>query len=312
MGPTACGKTALSLSLAKHLNAEIISVDSALVYKGLDIGTAKPSLQEQATVPHHLIDVREAWQTYSAAEFCDDANRLINDIHARGKRALLVGGTMLYFKALEQGIADLPAADEAVRAELVLKAERLGWQALHDQLRAVDPQSAQRIHPNDPQRLQRALEVYQLTGQPLSELQNRTRSALQSAPIKFALVPTDRAWLHERIERRFREMVNHGFIDEVQALRQQPLMSPELPAMRSVGYRQAWQYLDELNDNPSTSPDDWVLKAVAATRQLAKRQLTWLRSMQGVTRLDCNTLSQTQQLAALSETLRRHESSLHD
>ncbi|MFK7996775.1 MAG: tRNA (adenosine(37)-N6)-dimethylallyltransferase MiaA [Granulosicoccus sp.] len=310
MGATACGKTAVSLSLAERLNAEIISVDSALVYKGMDIGTAKPSLAERAGIAHHLIDIVDPWQSYSAAEFCTDANALIHDIHARGKRALLVGGTMLYFKALEQGLAELPEASAELREELSREAEQLGWQAMHDQLTKVDPVAASRIHPNDPQRLQRALEVYRLTGVPLSELQSNTRSMLSATPVKIALVPNDRSWLHQRIEQRFLAMLDDNFMEEMQQLYQDTRLNANLPAMRSVGYRQAWEYLDRLyqqalEENPpaSNDNDDWVDKAIAATRQLAKRQLTWLRSMSDVTRIECDTLSVEQQLASVAQAI---------
>ena len=311
MGPTACGKTSLSLSLAQALDAEIISVDSALVYEGMDVGTAKPSAEEQALIPHHLIDVRKIWQSYSAAEFCADANRLISQIHARGKRALLAGGTMLYFKALEEGLAELPEADEAVRAELKAQAERDGWISLHNELQTVDPVSAQRIHPNDPQRLQRALEVYRLTGKPLSELHSQKQSGLRVAPLKIAMIPTERAWLHQRIEQRFVSMIDSGFVDEVRHLRKDSRIHAELPAMRSVGYRQLWRYLDQQADSDKlnvSNSDEWVMQAIAATRQLAKRQLTWLRSMHNVTTLACDTLPAEQQQIAITTSLERHES----
>lgn len=311
MGPTACGKTSLSLSLAQALDAEIISVDSALVYERMDVGTAKPSAEEQALIPHHLIDVRKIWQSYSAAEFCADANRLISQIHARGKRALLAGGTMLYFKALEEGLAELPEADEAVRAELKAQAERDGWISLHNELQTVDPVSAQRIHPNDPQRLQRALEVYRLTGKPLSELHSQKQSGLHVAPLKIAMIPTERAWLHQRIEQRFVSMIDSGFVDEVRHLRKDSRIHAELPAMRSVGYRQLWRYLDQQADSDKlnvSNSDEWVMQAIAATRQLAKRQLTWLRSMHNVTTLACDTLPAEQQQIAITTSLERHES----
>lgn len=298
MGATACGKTDLSLSLATLLDAEIINVDSALVYRGMDIGTAKPSADERAQVVHHLIDICDPWQTYSAAQFCKDANDLINEIHTRGKRALLTGGTMLYFKALEEGLAELPEASPAVRAELAREAADSGWPALHEKLASVDPRAAQRIHPNDPQRLQRALEVHQLTGKPLSDLQDSTRSLLEIAPVKFALIPSQRAWLHQRIEQRFQLMLEEGFIDEVIKLRKDCRINAALPAMRSVGYRQAWEYLENQNRPLHASEDDtvWVQKALAATRQLAKRQLTWMRSMNNIVPIECDELSPQQQI----------------
>ncbi len=295
MGATACGKTELSLSIARKLDAEIISVDSALVYRGLDIGTAKPSLEERQVVPHHLIDICEPWEIYSAARFCDDALQAIDDIRQRGKRVLLVGGTMLYFKALEEGLAKLPDADSAVRQSLMEEAERVGWAAMHEQLQAVDPQAAARIHPNDPQRLQRALEVYRITGVPMSRLQAETVSLLDRPPLKFALVPDNRDWLHRRIALRFSQMLDNGFLDEMRRLRQDSAIHAELPAMRSVGYRQAWEHMDEQDVNEpmagSQNDDAWVERAIAATRQLAKRQLTWLRGMNNVNLIACDSLS---------------------
>ena len=295
MGATACGKTELSLSIARKLDAEIISVDSALVYRGLDIGTAKPSLEERQVVPHHLIDICEPWEIYSAARFCDDALQAIDDIRQRGKRVLLVGGTMLYFKALEEGLAKLPDADSAVRQSLMEEAERVGWAAMHEQLQAVDPQAAARIHPNDPQRLQRALEVYRITGVPMSRLQAETVSLLDRPPLKFALVPDNRDWLHRRIALRFSQMLDNGFLDEMRRLRQDSAIHAELPAMRSVGYRQAWEHMDEQDVNEpmagSQNDDAWVERAIAATRQLAKRQLTWLRGMNNVSLIACDSLS---------------------
>ena len=291
LGPTATGKTALSIKLAKALSAEIISVDSALVYRGLNIGTAKPDIQERDGVVHHLIDIRNPWESYSAAEFAADASRLITEIQSRGSTPLLVGGTMLYFNALEHGIAELPAADAAIREEIATEADRLGWAALHQELSSIDPVSAKRIHPNDPQRLQRALEVYRITGKPLSELHAQTRSSLLESPIKIALLPESRAWLHERIERRLVMMQQAGFLEEVRMLSRDNRIHAGLPSMRSVGYRQALAYLEG-----DTSDDDWMPKAVAATRQLAKRQFTWIRSMESLTRLACDSLNLTQQL----------------
>ena len=291
LGPTATGKTGLSIKLAKALSAEIISVDSALVYRGLNIGTAKPDIQERDGIVHHLIDIRNPWESYSAAEFAADASRLITEIQSRGSTPLLVGGTMLYFNALEHGIAELPAADAAIREEIAAEADRLGWAALHQELSGIDPVSAKRIHPNDPQRLQRALEVYRITGKPLSELHAQTRSSLLESPIKIALLPESRAWLHERIERRLVMMQQAGFLEEVRMLSRDNRIHAGLPSMRSVGYRQALAYLEG-----DTSDDDWMPKAVAATRQLAKRQFTWIRSMESLTRLACDSLNLTQQL----------------
>ena len=310
MGATACGKTALSLSLARWLDAEIISVDSALVYRGMDIGTAKPTITERKGVPHHLIDVVDPWQGYSAARFCSDANALINAIHARGKRVMLVGGTMLYFKALEEGLAELPEADEQIRQALATEADALGWQAMHAQLNHVDPVAAARIHPNDPQRLQRALEVYRISGVPMSDLLNRTHSQLTAAPLKFALVPSERAWLHQRIEQRFKTMLHDGFMDEVNQLRQDARMVAGLPAIRSVGYRQAWEFLDRQQSASVVAEEtdvDWIQKAMAATRQLAKRQLTWLRSMDNVVQIECDTLSMEQQIDIIKQRIQDNE-----
>ena len=305
MGPTACGKTALSLNLAKRLNAEIVSVDSALVYRGMDVGTAKPSTQERCAVPHHLIDICEPWEAYSAARFCDDAMTAIEQIHQRGAHALLAGGTMLYFKALEEGLAELPEANQQLRSSMLEEAASLGWPAMHAQLAQVDAIAAARIHPNDPQRIQRAMEVYRLTGVPMSQLQAQTTSRLSVPPVKFALIPEDRAWLHRRIEQRFDMMIDDGFMQEMQQLRAHSKITAQLPAMRSVGYRQAWDYLDGLTaiDDvravntaaENTFENAWTDKAIAATRQLAKRQMTWLRSMKGVTSVACDKLSVEEQ-----------------
>lgn len=308
MGATACGKTELSFSLAESLNAEIISVDSALVYRGMDVGTAKPSVDERSRVPHYLIDVCDPWDSYSAARFCTDALSAIDDIQSRGKRALLVGGTMLYFKALEEGLADLPDADADVRNALVKQAQVNGWSSLHKELQAVDPVAAERIHPNDPQRLQRALEVYRLTGVAMSELQANTTSPLQIQPIKFALAPDKRSWLHERIALRFTNMLDDGFMQEMQSLRQNQRIHAELPAMRSVGYRQAWEHME----TGSSDDTEWIAKAIAATRQLAKRQLTWIRSMNNLTTISCDRLSLQQQLELIGSAMNNHQSKSRD
>ncbi len=277
-GPTASGKSAVALALAARVPAEIISVDSALVYRGMDVGTAKPTPAERAAVPHHLIDIRDPRQAYSAAEFVRDARRLIDDIRARGRLPLLVGGTMLYFKALFDGLDALPAADPAVRQQIEQRAARDGWPALHAELARVDPATAARLAPADSQRIQRALEVWQLTGQPLSALQTTKtiagRADMASAGVLFSLEPADRAWLHERIARRFDDMLAAGLVDEVAALRARGDLSPDLPSMRCVGYRQVWDTLD------GRQPADTLReRGIAATRQLAKRQLTWLRGM---------------------------------
>jgi len=288
-GPTASGKTGAALALARHSRSlggppvELISVDSALVYRGMDIGTAKPRAAELAEVPHHLIDIREPTQAYSAAEFVADAQRLIGQIQARGAWPVLVGGTMLYFKALFEGLDALPAANPAIRAALDARARREGWPALHAALAEVDPVTAARLAPLDAQRIQRALEVWELSGQPLSSFhsgrfglqgQPAQESVLGQATPLFSLEPQDRAWLHQRIAQRFDAMLAGGFVQEMLGLHARGDLHPELPSMRCVGYRQAWAWLEG-------EGDDTLLRerSIAATRQLAKRQLTWLRSM---------------------------------
>ncbi len=275
-GPTASGKTDAALALAARLPCEIVSVDSALVYRGMDIGTAKPTAAELAAVPHHLIDIRDPSQAYSAAEFATDARRLVGEIHARGRVALLVGGTMLYFKALFEGLDAMPPADPELRREIEAEAAQRGWPALHADLAKVDPATAARLSPNDSQRVQRALEVWRGTGRPLSDYQ---RGASGEAGVKpaalLSLEPVDRAWLHQRIAQRFDAMLAGGLLDEVRTLRARGDLNPALPSMRSVGYRQAWQALDE--GWPASELRD---RGIFATRQLAKRQLTWLRGME--------------------------------
>ncbi|HSI60271.1 MAG TPA: tRNA (adenosine(37)-N6)-dimethylallyltransferase MiaA [Ideonella sp.] len=281
-GPTASGKTGIALALARRVPLEIVSVDSALVYRGMDIGTAKPSRDELAQVPHHLIDLLDPAQAYSAAQFVADAQRLIGEIAARGRLPLLVGGTMLYFKALIDGLDALPAADPAVRAALDAEAAAQGWPALHARLAEVDPASAARLAPNDAQRVQRALEVWQLTGKPLSAFHLRDAApAPVAAPehLLISLEPDDRAWLHRRIVERFEAMLAGGLIDEVAALRARGDLHPGLPAIRCVGYRQAWEALDAGLSGPALL-DVVRERGSAATRQLAKRQITWLRSLQ--------------------------------
>ena len=274
-GPTASGKTVTALAIAASLErirpVEIVSVDSALVYRGMTIGTAKPGAAERAQAPHHLIDIIDPVEAYSAARFVADARRLIDEINARGHLPLLVGGTMLYFKALFDGLDDMPAADAAVRAALSEQATRDGWPALHAELARVDPRTAARVAPADSQRIQRALEVYRISGVPISAWQKR-KPATERPPL-IALEPRDRAWLHARIAARFAAMLESGLVDEVRALRLRPDLHAGLPSMRSVGYRQAWEALDA--GNLDTLQDT----GSAATRQLAKRQLTWLRSM---------------------------------
>lgn len=270
-GPTASGKSDWALALAERLPVEIISVDSSQVYRGFDIGAAKPDTATRRRVPHHLIDIREPYETYSAGEFVNDALRAIADIRTRGRMPLLVGGTMLYFNALVRGIAKLPAADPVVRASIDARAADLGWSALHGHLAAVDPAAAARIHPNDPQRIQRALEVYEISGRPISEWQRETRPPTQLVFCRHALVPSDRVWLHERIERRFHAMLADGFLDEVRGLRARVDLRATAPSLRAVGYRQFWQHLAGELDLPAA-----IRAGIAATRQLAKRQLTWI------------------------------------
>ena len=281
VGPTASGKTAAALALAKSLQsqggAEIISVDSALVYRGMDIGTAKPSRDELATVPHHLIDTLDPLQSYSAAEFAKDATALIRDIRARGKTPLLVGGTMLYLKALLDGLNDIPAANTEVRAQIQQEAEQLGWPAMHARLAMVDPQTAARLAPGDSQRIGRALEVWTATGQTLTSFHQSAKAQAPDWHIPvISLEPTDRAWLHQRIALRLEQMMAAGFMDEVKALRARGDLHPDLPSMRCVGYRQAWEGLDA-----GWPESDILERSIFATRQLAKRQITWLRSMPG-------------------------------
>jgi tRNA dimethylallyltransferase len=282
MGPTASGKTALAVSLLEHLPLEIISVDSALVYRGMDIGTAKPDAATLAHAPHHLLGIRDPTETYSAAAFCEDAQRLMADIVARGKVPLLVGGTMLYFRALLHGLDDLPRADPAVRQELECVAAARGWPALHAELAQADPVTAARLAPNDSQRIGRALEIFQLTGKPMSALLDRAQAALPYRVLQLALIPSDRTVLHQRIAARFDAMLAEGLIDEVKSLRLTYALSADLPAMRAVGYRQTWAYLDGEIDLSTLRE-----QGIAATRQLAKRQLTWLRSWPGAVVLDC-------------------------
>ena len=282
MGPTAAGKTALAVSLLERFPLEIISVDSALVYRGMDIGTAKPDAATLARAPHHLLDIRDPAEAYSAAAFCADARRLMADIAARGKVPLLVGGTMLYFRALLQGLDDLPRADPALRQQLEAAAAARGWPELHAELAKVDPLTAARLAPNDSQRIGRALEVFRLSGAPMSALLDKPRTALPYRVLQLALIPSDRAALHRRIAARFDAMLAAGLLDEVETLRRSDALSADLPAMRAVGYRQAWAYLDGAIDLAALRE-----QGIAATRQLAKRQLTWLRSWPDAVELDC-------------------------
>ncbi len=284
MGPTASGKTALAIELVKNLPCEIISVDSALVYRGMDIGTAKPDAAELAQAPHRLIDICDPTEAYSAARFRADALAAMEEISAAGHIPLLVGGTMLYFRALEYGLSQLPDANPEVRAELDREAAESGWARLHEQLREVDPEAAARIHPNDPQRIQRALEVYRLTGQPMSRLQAESeRSVLPYRLVKLARAPESRAELHQRIADRFHQMLAQGFEAEVRELLNRYDLTPDMPSMRSVGYRQMMRYLQGEWDR-----ETMIERGIIATRQLAKRQFTWLRSYPGVHWLDEN------------------------
>ena len=281
-GPTASGKTAAALAIAARRPTEIISVDSALVYRGMDIGTAKPTAAERAAAPHHLIDILDPLNAYSAARFAADAQRLIDEIQGRGALPLLVGGTMLYFKALIDGLDAMPPADPSVRAALEDEARARGWPALHAELAAIDPPTAARLAPGDTQRIQRALEVWRVSGQPLSSFHSR-RPAGASQGQLITLEPQDRAWLHARIAQRFDAMLAEGFIDEVRALRARGDLHADLPSMRCVGYRQAWEALDTLPAPDAPLPRATLAalreQGIAATRQLAKRQITWLRSM---------------------------------
>ncbi|HEY4068900.1 MAG TPA: tRNA (adenosine(37)-N6)-dimethylallyltransferase MiaA [Burkholderiaceae bacterium] len=299
-GPTASGKTAAALAIAQawatSRPVEIVSVDSALVYRGMDIGTAKPSAAERAIVPHHLIDVIEPTEAYSAARFVGDAQRLITEINARGRLPLLVGGTMLYFKALFEGLDAMPAADRGVRAALAEQLERDGLHALYRELQRVDPVTAARLKPADQQRIQRALEVHRVSGQPLSSF-HRLKPEPAALPPLISLEPDDRAWLHQRIEARFEQMLELGLVDEVRRLAERGDLDAELPSMRCVGYRQTWEALEA--DDLSELPE----RGIAATRQLAKRQLTWLRGMPQRHRVACDRPGAVEAALALATRL---------
>jgi len=304
-GPTASGKTAAALAIAARWPVEIISVDSALVYRGMDIGTAKPTAAELAAVPHHLIDIRDPAQAYSAADFARDATRLIGEIAARGRTALLVGGTMLYFKALLDGLDDLPAADPGVRTQLDARARTEGWPALHAELQRVDPVTAARLFPNDAQRIQRALEVFQVSGRPLSSFHSgreRDRDGPLDEAHLISLEPQDRAWLHARIAERFDAMLDAGLLDEVRALRARGDLHADLPSMRCVGYRQAWAALDAHPVPDAAALAELRDRGVFATRQLAKRQLTWLRSMPKRAVVPADAPDALEQVLALART----------
>jgi tRNA dimethylallyltransferase len=305
MGPTASGKTAAALAIARERPVEIISVDSALVYRGMDIGTAKPTAEELAAVPHHLIDIIDPLEAYSVAQFRDDAIRLVAEISARGRLPLLVGGTMMYFKGLTEGLDDLPKAAPEVREAIELEAQRIGWPGMHAKLRAVDPVTAERLKPNDAQRINRALEIYQLSGKPMSELlTGRPQLELPFELVSFALEPSDRSVLHSRIAVRFDQMLgerdDEGLVAEVARLRARGDLSPSLPSMRCVGYRQAWEYLDGL-----LTRDALRETGIIATRQLAKRQLTWLRAMPERIVVDCLGKDPVGELLAHVSTLTR-------
>jgi tRNA dimethylallyltransferase len=282
-GPTAAGKSAATLALARRWPIEIISMDSATIYRGMDIGTAKPGATERASVPHHLLDIRDPVQSYSAAEFTNDAGAYIQSILERGKLPLLSGGTLLYYKALREGLNNLPQADPAIRADIDARAREHGWPVLHQELAAYDPETAARLAPNDSQRLQRAIEVYRISGKPLSAWLSQQRT--QPLPCNFvtiSLEPSDRLQLHQRIAQRYRQMMDHGLLHEVGQLHSRKDLHTGLPSIRCVGYRQLWDYLDG-----KTALDTAVEQAIAATRQLAKRQLTWLRAMPDRQVLDC-------------------------
>jgi tRNA dimethylallyltransferase len=292
MGPTASGKTAAALEIARHIPSEIISVDSALVYREMDIGTAKPSASELASVPHHLIDIIAPTEAYSVAQFLIDTKRLVAEIQSRGKLPILVGGTMMYFKALSNGLDDLPGADPAIRAELDAEALRIGVPGLHARLADLDPLTAARLQPNDSQRIQRALEIIAISGQAMSALlAQQTKSAPPFDMLALSLEPSERSVLHQRIARRFDLMLEQGFLDEVKKLRERGDLHPDLPSMRCVGYRQAWEHLDG-----QCNYDEMRELGIIATRQLAKRQLTWLRSIPERIVIDCLGSHPTQEV----------------
>ncbi|WP_082342112.1 tRNA (adenosine(37)-N6)-dimethylallyltransferase MiaA [Pseudoalteromonas sp. SW0106-04] len=293
MGPTASGKTALAIDLCQHFDTEVISVDSALVYKGMDIGTAKPDAQERALAPHRLIDIVDPAQSYSMADFRRDALAHIEQLHNQGKVPLLVGGTMMYFKGLLEGLSPLPEADTDIRAALEVEAKEHGWPALHQQLQQVDPQAAAKINANDSQRINRALEVYRISGKSMTELQQTKAQSLGFPVHQFAIAPSDRRVLHQRIEKRFQIMLEQGFENEVLSLYNRKDLHPDLPSIRCVGYRQMWDYIAGEIDY-----DEMVFRGVAATRQLAKRQLTWLRGWQNLTWLESGDQENLQRIVS--------------
>lgn len=295
MGPTGVGKTDLALHIAKHFPVEIISVDSAMIYRGMDIGTAKPTEAERQSVPHHLIDILDPSEVYSAAQFQKSALELIGDIFERGKIPLLVGGTMLYFKALFEGLAPMPAADASIRQKIVKRAESEGWEALHQELAKIDPASAERIKPTDIQRLQRSLEVYELTGIPMSAWwQQGQNYFFPYNAYKISITPQDRIFLAERIQQRFDLMIKRGFLKEVEQLYSRADLHSGLPAIRSVGYRQVWDYL-----SGKLEYSEMLGRGVIATRQLAKRQMTWLRGMKDLHHFECEDFKLHDRIVAL-------------
>jgi tRNA dimethylallyltransferase len=296
MGPTASGKTALAMALCKALPCDIVSVDSALIYRDMDIGTAKPTKEELANYPHRLINLRDASESYSAADFCHDALEQIAQIRANNRIPLLVGGTMMYFKSLIDGISPLPTADSNIRAEIEAEAEELGWQVLHDQLTEIDPISADRIHPNDPQRVTRALEVYRITGNTLTQLTEIKGDKLAGDVLQLAITPKERSTLHQRIELRYHQMIEQGFEEEVKQLKTRDDLHEDLPSIRCVGYRQMWQYLNGEFDH-----DEMIFRGVCATRQLAKRQLTWLRNWPDLHWLNTDDETNLSQVISLLE-----------
>ncbi|MCP4986276.1 MAG: tRNA (adenosine(37)-N6)-dimethylallyltransferase MiaA [Colwellia sp.] len=296
MGPTASGKTALAMALQDTLPCDIVSVDSALIYQNMDIGTAKPSKAELAQYPHRLIDLRDASESYSAADFCRDALAEIAEIRSNGRIPLLVGGTMMYFKSLIEGISPLPSANAEIRQTIENEALENGWQAMHDQLVKIDPVSAERIHPNDPQRLMRALEVYRLTGNTLTQLTQIKGDKLAGNVLQLAITPKERSTLHDRIALRYQQMIDLGFEQEVIKLRTRGDLHQDLPSIRCVGYRQMWQYLDGEFDH-----DEMIFRGVCATRKLAKRQLTWLRNWPDLNWLTTDDKTNLSQVLSLLE-----------
>ena len=294
MGPTASGKTALAMALCDALPCDIVSVDSALIYRDMDIGTAKPTDEELAKYPHRLINLRDATESYSAADFCHDALAEIEKIRANNRIPLLVGGTMMYFKSLIEGISPLPAANSDIRQQIEAEAEQSGWQAMHEKLQNVDSVSAERIHPNDPQRITRALEVFRLTGKSLTQLTEKKGAKLEGDILQLAITPKERSTLHARIELRYQQMIEQGFEQEVINLKKRDDLNENLPSIRCVGYRQMWQYLNGEFDHK-----EMVFRGVCATRQLAKRQLTWLRSWQNLHWLTTDDKTNLAQVLAL-------------